>query len=367
MRNLIYYIPAVTALMMALHSCKKTPVIYPQRKDIIETVYASGRIIPVNEYRLSSLSNGMILKKLVMDGDTVKKGQLLYVISNEGAAEKLDAAVKNYSVITTNLSAQSPLLNDLKLSVQNAEIRVKHDSLTYHRWKNLWDQQVGSKNNLDNAYTTYLVSLNQKKIAEQKYHAALNDLEVSQSNARSLLTAAQKELKEYYIRSERNGVVYQTFKEEGESVYLNETVALLGEQRERVIRLAVDQQDVDRIRIGQQVLLQADVTGNKVYEAVVHRIYPVMNEADQTFRVDARFIQLPEQSFIHSSIEANIIVQKKNNALVLPRNVLTGKDSVWIQGRKTKTWVETGISTLDYVEIITGIDEKTPVMVTMQK
>jgi hypothetical protein len=45
MRNLIYYIPAVTALMMALHSCKKTPVIYPQRKDIIETVYASGRII----------------------------------------------------------------------------------------------------------------------------------------------------------------------------------------------------------------------------------------------------------------------------------------------------------------------------------
>ena len=144
--------------------------------------------------------------------------------------------------------------------------------------------------------------MNQKKSAEQKYYSTLNDIKVSHSNAKSQLTAAGNDLKEYYIRSDRDGVVYQTFKEAGETVHSNDVVALLGDHKERIIRLAVDQQDIDKIRIGQQVLLQADVTGNTIYEAVVIYVYPVMNEVDQTFRVDARFIKLPEQSFIHSPV-----------------------------------------------------------------
>jgi hypothetical protein len=89
-----------------------------------------------------------------------------------------------------------------------------------------------------------------------------------------------------------------------------------------------------------------------------------MNEQDQTFRVDARFINQPELSFIHSSIEANIIVQKKNKALILPRSALTGNDSVWILIKKErkKIGIQTGITTLDHVEIISGLEEKTPVL-----
>ena len=47
----------------------------------------------------------------------------------------------------------------------------------------------------------------------------LNDIKVSQSNARSQLAAARKDLREYQIASDRNGIVYQTFKEAGETVY----------------------------------------------------------------------------------------------------------------------------------------------------
>ena len=57
--------------------CNHTPVIYPERKNIIETVYASGKIISADEFNLAALSNGTIVKKLVRDGDTVQKGQLL--------------------------------------------------------------------------------------------------------------------------------------------------------------------------------------------------------------------------------------------------------------------------------------------------
>jgi HlyD family secretion protein len=357
---------ALLVVSTSWSGCDNTPIIYAERKDIIETVYASGKIISGNEYKLAALRSGTIIKKLVRDGDTVRKGQLLYVISNEAAMERHNAALKNYHIVSANLSDQSPLLNDMKLSLHNAALKCSNDSIIYHRYKNLLAQDIGTKSNLDYVYTNYQLSVNQKKIAEQKYYAALNDLQVSYSNARSQLATAGKELKEYFIRSDCDGLVYQTFKEAGETVNVNEVVALLGEYGNRVICLAVDQQDIGKIRTGQKVLLQTDVTGSTIYEGLVSFIYPVMNEQDQTFRVDAVFTTQSAPSFIHSSIEANIIVQQKDKALVLPRNALTDNDSVWIQvkRKRTKTGIKTGITTLDYVEIIAGLDEKTPVLLT---
>ena len=366
MSVLLYRIGKITCftILISLPGCSDNPVVFPERKDIIETIYASGKIVSENEYKLSSLSNGTIIQKLVKDGDTVKKGQLLYIIGNEAARDRYNAALKNFHTVTGNLSSRSPLLNDLKISLQSAMVKCANDSIIYHRYKALWTQNIGTKNNLDNVYTNYLLSLNQRTIAEQKYYAAENDLEVAHSNARSQLTAANKDLHEYFIRSDRNGVVYQTYKEAGETVLPNEVVALVGGHGNQLIRLSVDQQDIGKIRIGQQVLLQTDVTGSTIYEAVVSYIFPVMNEQDQTFRIDALFCKQAAPAFIHSSVEANIIVQRKIKALVLPRSALAGNDSVWIQqkGNKTKKGIQTGITTLDYVEVIAGLDERTPVL-----
>ncbi|HLZ86929.1 MAG TPA: hypothetical protein VKQ52_06815, partial [Puia sp.] len=92
-------------------------------------------------------------------------------------------------------------------------------------------------------------------------------------------------------------------------------------------------------------------------------IYPVMNELDQTFRVDARFTGVSMPAFIHSSAEANIIIQRKANSLVLPRSALAGNDSVWVResGGERKVRVRLGISTPDDVEILAGINEQTAV------
>ncbi|HTI12232.1 MAG TPA: HlyD family efflux transporter periplasmic adaptor subunit [Puia sp.] len=358
----------LTSFMLAF-GCKQVPLTYPQRKDLIETVYASGKLVSENEYSLSALCTGRIIKKLVKDGDTVKKGQLLYLASDEGVRERADAALISYNIEEGNLSDQSPLLNDLKLSLQNAILRFRNDSLTYYRWNSLWAENIGTKNNLDNAYSNYQISLNQKKIAEQKYLSALNDIRIARGTARSQLSTARKDLKDFSIRSDRDGIVYQTFREIGESVRTHDVVALLGDSSPPLLRLSVDQQDVDKLRAGQTVLVQADVSGSKIYEAVVTCIYPVMNETDQTFRVDARFTRGAIPPFIHSSVEANIIVQKKNKVLVLPRTALIGKDSVLVyhKGKENKLRVQTGISTLDYIEIVSGITEKTAIRVMTKK
>jgi hypothetical protein len=111
------------------------------------------------------------------------------------------------------------------------------------------------------------------------------------------------------------------------------------------------------------------MTGNNIFHAVISRLYPVMNEGDQTFRVDAAFSDSVERPFIHSSVEANIIIQKKDKVLVIPSNSLIADDSVQVMqhGKQKTVWVRTGIHTLDEVEILQGLDEASEVIVPAKK
>ncbi len=346
-------------------SCNRPQKVYLQRKDIIETVYASGKIIPFNEYSCYAQGNGTIIRKFVKDGETVRKGQLLYMIRNDGVTARYQAALDNYRNTAVNVSPGSPLLRDLELSLQSADLRLKNDSLNYFRWKALWDQGIGTRSNLDNAFTNYQVSANLRKSASEKYQSAVNDLQVSKSAARGQAETVRKELNDYSITAERDGVVWQTLKESGEGVRANEVVALLGDSGRPLIRLAVDQEDVGRIQNGQRVLVKADLTGDSVYDAIVSRIYPTMNEQDQTFKVEAVFKDQVPPAFIHSSVEANIIVAERAGARVLQREAMAGADSIWVlEGSKEKkVAVRTGLSTLEYIEIISGISEKTTIIV----
>jgi len=356
-------------LCFIVSSCDRHNIIHPQKKDIVETVYASGKIISGNEYNVYVLSSGTVVKKLVKEGDTVKKDEILYVIKNEAPAARLEAARSNYENAKANLSAKSRILNDLKLVMQSAEAKFINDSLQYVRLKDLLQQGIGTQSNLDAAYTNFVVSKDQKQSAEEKYYSTLNDLKVALHNAESQLAEAQTDLNNYFIRSEANGMVFQTYKEVGETVKPHDIMALLGETSRRVIKLAVDQQDIDKIKKGQQVLLKTDIAGNTIYHAVVTRVYPVMNESDQTFRVDAVFTDSTQQPFIHSSVEANIVIQQKNNALVIPRNALIADDSVQVMqnGKQKTVAIRTGIHTLDETEILEGLDESSQVIIPSQK
>lgn len=360
-----FLVMACSGILLLFVGCDSPRVIYPQRKNLTETVYASGKIVSGDEIRVTSLSRGTVIKKLVNDGDRVQKGQLIYVINNEAATERYKAALEDYRVGNENLTPASPLLNDLRLALDNARLQCSNDSQTYFRYKILWAEDIGTQSNLDNVRLKYEASLNQVKIAGQKYAAMLNDLKVARSNAQSQLIAAGKDLKEYFIRSDRDGVVYQTFREAGEVVVANEAIALIGNTGTPLIRLAVDQQDIARIHNGQQVLIQTDITGDKIYKATVSGIYPVMNEQDQTFRVDAAFATNELPHFIHGSVQANIVIQRKEHALVLPRSLLDEGGSVWVKAKRTreKRKLKTGIGTLEYIEVVEGLDEKTPVLV----
>lgn len=349
--------------------CKQATQIHPQRRNIVEAVYASGKIMARNEYTLYALSSGTVVKKLATDGDLVDKNQVLYVIDHDASAARLDAAQSSFDNAKSNLSSSSRVLSDYRLQMENAEAKYKNDSLELMRLNNLIKENIGTQSAVDHAMTNAQISLNQKKAAEEKYFAMKNDLEVGLQNARSMVAGAKSELGNYFIRSQANGILFQALKEQGEAVRANEPVAVLGDKDERLIRLFVDQQDINRLKPGQEVLLKTDVTANNIFKARVSRIYPLMNEVDQTFRVDATFEDSTQYPFIHSSVEANIIIQRKNSVLVIPRNTLVSEDHVTIleNGKQRSIQVRLGIQTLDEAEVLDGLSENSTIVIPIQK
>lgn len=365
----MYKIAAFIMLLLFMCACKKQRIVYPERKAIVQAVYASGKIMADSEYTVYTLNAGTVVSKLVQEGDAVKKGQIIYVLRHTAPSAKMEAANSAFINARENLSPNSRVLNELRIAMQNADLQFSNDSLLYARLKNLWDQNIGTKVNLDNARTQYELAYNQKRSTLEKYRSTINDLRVAFKNAQSLAAGSRFDLDNYFIRAESSGTIYQLLKEQGEAVKINEPVALVGHSGERIIRLAVDQQDIAQIKAGQLVLLKTDVNGERIFKARISRTYPVMNEADQTFRVDAKFTGDADQPYIQSSVEANIIVARKLNCLTLPLAMLLNGDSVYVlqQGKVVTRAVRTGLRTNNDVELLDGADEHSAIVNPLKK
>jgi HlyD family secretion protein len=142
-------------------------------------------------------------------------------------------------------------------------------------------------------------------------------------------------------------------------------MAMIGDRNGWLLRLEVDQQDISKITIGQIALVSMDAYDDKIVEGTVSFISPSMSENEQTFRVDVKSEHLPSSLYLHSAIEANIIINTRKDALVLPKNALASEDSCWVKEnrKRKKIKVETGIRNLDEIEILSGLTEKTAVIV----
>ena len=92
----------------------------------------------------------------------------------------------------------------------------------------------------------------------------------------------------------------------------------------------------------------------QVFEAIVSKIYPIMNERSKTFLVEAEFVQRPQTIYPNVTFEANIILQSKKQAILIPRNYLIN-DSLVIKGDGQKVIVKTGLRDFQKIEIISGI------------
>lgn len=319
---------------------------------------------PRNEFKLFAQGDGVLVQQLVSEGDTVKEGQLLFVLDSDATDARSQAAATIYRQSEANLSDSSPILNELEVQVRNTRTRLENDSVNFVRLKGLYEKNATSKVEFERAELAYRTSRNSLAASQQSLKRTRNQLYVELQNARSQYRVSADDSKNYRIKSFTNGKVYEIYKEPGELVKRTEAVALIGSSDQAYVQMAVDENDFTRVKTGQKILIKVDAFEQKLYEATVSKIYPKLNKLDQTFRVDADFVGEAPDGYYGLTIEANIIISQNPKALTVPKLYVMDGDSVWIQedGEKKKIKITIGAENLDLVEVKSGLMENSVII-----
>ncbi|MFD2542269.1 efflux RND transporter periplasmic adaptor subunit [Lacinutrix gracilariae] len=339
-------------------SCNKTSdKILPTEQNLTESVYSSATIQPDSLYQAYAIVAGILEKNVVEEGTLVKKGQAISQIINNTPVLNTKNAKLSLELAKENYQGSATILSGIKDEIEAAKLKYKNDSIHFFRQQNLWNQNIGSKAEFDAKELNYKLSKNNLTLLKNKYNQTKNQLNTSLKQAYNNYQTSLISTKDFTVKSAINGKVYALYKETGELVNTMEPIASIGSAGTFIIELLVDEVDIVKITQNQEVLITLDAYSGEVLQGKVSKIYPKKDTRNQTFKVEAVFINPPEIIYPGLSGEANIVISKKEKVLTIPKNYLINNNQV--KTDQGLTTITTGLENMEFIEVISGITKDT--------
>jgi len=332
--------------------------IFPTEQPLTESVYASATIQPDSLYQVYAVVSGIIDKVLVEEGDLVSKNTPLFQIINNTSKLNSENAKFTLDLAQENYNGNAAILSSINDEIEAAKLRFRNDSVNYFRQKNLWEQRIGSKLQYDTKKLNYELALSHLKLLQNKYNRTKNALKTALKQAQNNFNSASIVTNDFKVTSKINGKVYALLKEPGEIVTSTQPIAALGSANRFVINLLVDEVDIVRVNKNQPVLLALEAYSDTIFKARISKIYPKKDERNQTFTVEAIFVNPPKILYPGLSGEANITIAQKNRALTIPKDYLI--DTNKVKTNEGLVTVATGLQNMHAIEILSGITKNTP-------
>ncbi|WP_320815607.1 efflux RND transporter periplasmic adaptor subunit [Flavobacterium sp.] len=342
---------------LLLVACKHEKSITPQQIDMTESIYSSVTIQPDSLYQVYAVISGILEKTFVEEGNVVTKNQTLFKVTNTAPELNAQNAKLALDLANDNYSGGITVLQSIKDEINAAQLKYKNDSINYFRQKNLWDQKIGSKIEFDTKKLNYDLAKNNLITLQSKLNRTKNELYINVKQAKNNYNTTLVATKDYTIKSSINGKIYAINKNLGELINTNTTIATLGSANQFIVEMLVDEVDIVKVIKGQQVIINLDAYKGEVFTAKVTKILPKKDERNQTFKVEAVFNIQPKVLYPGLSGEANIVIGKRENVVAIPIEYL-------LDGDKVKTdagiiSIKTGMRNMEYIEVLSGITEKT--------
>ena len=347
----------------------KVAVENAEKRTIVETITANGKIQPEKEVKISPDVSGEIVELTVKEGYHVEKGQLLLRIKPDNYISQKDRSLAEIS------SAQARRAQ--------AEAQYIQAELSFQRSKQLYDQQTISKSDFEQAQATYTVA-----------KATVDAAKFAITSAEASLKDANENLTKTSIYAPMTGTVSMLLVELGERVAGTNLMA--GTELMRVADLSrmeaqvqVNENDIPRVKIGDTALIEVDAYLDQKFKGIVTEIANSAKttgvSADQVTNFDVKILVLPEsyQKLVDAgdknpfrpgmSATVDIRTQSKSDILAVPiQSVTTRTDTTKVGGTSSvkdiRTLVfitdgkfalakdvKTGIQDNSYIEILSGV------------
>lgn len=233
-------------------------------------IRTSGSLATKTEMKLSFKTGGIISQIFVEEGQLVQKGQLLARL---------------------NLSEVDPMVDQARLALEKAERDLQ-------RAQNLYNDSVGTLEQMQNARTAVDYARSRLKIAEfnRQY---------------SQITAPTK------------GKILKKLAEENEMIAPGYPLFLFSSsESDWVLRTVLSDVDVVKIQVNDSAWINFDAFPGNTYKAVVSEVAKASDPYTGTYEVELRLIGKNSQFITGLIGKAEIIPSKKNDCIALPIGTL---------------------------------------------
>ena len=347
----------------------KVAVENSEKRVIVETITANGKIQPEKEVKISPDVSGEIVELTVKEGDNVEKGKLLLRIKPDTYISQKDRSLAAISSARARLS--------------QSEAQFTQADLAFKRSKQLFNEQTISKSDFEQAEATYTVA--KSEVDAAKFSVVSAEASVKEANENLTKTS---------IYAPMSGTVSMLLVELGERVAGTNLMA--GTELLRVADLSrmeaqvqVNENDIPRVKLGDTALIEVDAYLDQKFKGVVTEIANSAKttgvSADQVTNFDVKILVLPEsyKKLIEAgdknpfrpgmSATVDIRTQSKADIITVPiQSVTTRTDTTKIAGTPSEKDirtivfitdgkhalakdVKTGIQDNSYIEILSGV------------
>ena len=330
----------------------------------IDAVYATGTVEAFDRVTVKAKASGSVRELLTREGAAVKKGDLLARIDNPVVSSELERGEVELSAASKQGASNAPQIAALQgqWHGMSAALDVARQDLA--RISALGASGAVSASEVDRARSATLQLEGQLAANEAQQRALRIDLTANEARQRANVRSLASRAADTEVRAPIDGVVLARTVEVGEVVAVNQPLFRVGDTRDLVLEVAVDEADVARVRAG-GVGGPASVAAVSLYafprQVLAGRVFEVLPDAQRerkSFLVKVRLDAPPAGLRSGMSAEVNVIASAKEGALLAPTDaVVDGVAWVAVDGRARRRRVELGVRDLLHAEVLSGLAE----------
>ena len=332
-----------------------------ERGPIRSLISTNGKVEPIQNFEAHAPVSTTIKHLLVKEGDHVRKGQLLLQLD--------DADVRSQAARAQALMRSAQADNsELKTGGTQEEVLTAFSSLQ--------QQGAASAGEVKQAEDALQRAQADLTLAERKRKDRYSQPEVAKvqaqgTEAQAAYDAAEAALVKCNVRAPFDGIVYSLPVKPGAYVQTGDLLLQEGDLSRMLVRTFVDEPDIGRLAVGQNIQVVWDAIPGRVWNGVVStvpstvKLHGARNVGEVTCAVDNRDLRL----LPNVNVSVTIIAAEHKSVLTLLREAVRVDDSkpyVYqvVDGQLKRSEVDISLQNLTRVEITAGLPENAVVALT---
>jgi HlyD family secretion protein len=348
---------------------KSTKIGSVRKEQFDVDVSAPGYLQTKNTGAVIAKNGGLILKRAISNGDTVKKGDLLFELENPVLSkEYYDAVEQTDSFTSLSESQRLEMVKEhqrLKGDLIRSNLELKNKKLEKNAKEILFKNKNPSVSKMEYEkvlmeYELAFSSFESNKTVISAFEKYIKAKESELINKKIFMDEKLDRLRNAIsalkVVAEHDGVVQDVAVDEGDSIRELGLLCRIPSSQEMYVSAKIPAFDIEKIRVGHKATVKI---GQIKIDAVVNRIDPLVK--DSVVAVDLTLKNYAGEYRVNTPVRVSILAEIRSNALTVERPVNVrenSKSSVYVISGETagRTEVTFGVGTLNKIEVIAGLE-----------